>query len=847
MVVLAVPLVAFIGDPASHPPPASGTYAYNAYAGPSAAGGSYVDPVFGETVRRLTTDHSHDDIYARNMWWSADETRYLHRSQAGGRDRWQVIDVATGSVTQDNIPFGYYAADGGFDPVDPNALYYIVRDNGAGHGEIHKVTLNFAGIFPNCCSDAVYWTAPAPLGTLSDYLGGTINWVDASGRYASVRYGPEPSVRLYDWTNMAAGPYANAIDGTNYIDAGGYIGLSPDGQYLVGYQDGPLPLGLNGSGQGVSWRIDHISRTVAPSPTVFWSLCGDHGSFVSASDGRNYMVVNDCYTDPSLWRADISDNATTCTGTGVQQEQCQQGLPNNKRLLSFASWNDGDHVSTAGRGDWAFLSTEDATDIFNSGADDGTGHIGPWHAYRQEIIAINVTTLEVRRLAHHRSRSVGTDYYSAPRVSVSWSGKVVGFASNFNQPGGGTPLVDIYAIPWVTPAVAAFPGQYQPLTPVRILDTRIGIGGPASPVGAGQVITAQVAGAGGVPKMTDPSPPSAVVLNVTVADATASSYLTVYPTGVARPLASNLNFVAGQPLPNLVEVALGSDGKVAVYNNSGSVDVIFDVAGWVSTQGKAPAPTTAGLYRPLVPVRLLDTRSGVGGSTTMAAGQTISLQVTGNGNVPTAGVSAVVLNVTATKPTAAGYLTIFPAGGIRPLASNLNFVPGQTVPNRVVAKVGSNGQVSFFNFQGNTDVVADVGGWFTDGSDATATGGQFSGLTPARILDSRFGQGTTSAVGANGLIYVQVAGLGSVPAMTATVPPKAVVLNVTVTNTTAASFLTVYPSDAANRPTASDLNWTGGLTVPNLVVVKLGADGKIAIYNLAGSTDVIADVVGWYN
>ena len=89
---MAVPLVAFIGDTASHPPPASGTYAYNGYGGPSAAGGSYVDPVFGETVRRLTTDHSHDDIYARNMWWSADETRYLHRSQAGGRDRWQVID-----------------------------------------------------------------------------------------------------------------------------------------------------------------------------------------------------------------------------------------------------------------------------------------------------------------------------------------------------------------------------------------------------------------------------------------------------------------------------------------------------------------------------------------------------------------------------------------------------------------------------------------------------------------------------------------------------------------------------------------------------------------------------------
>ena len=81
--------------------------------------------------------------------------------------------------------------------------------------------------------------------------------------------------------------------------------------------------------------------------------------------------------------------------------------------------------------------------------------------------------------------------------------------------------------------------------------------------------------------------------------------------------------------------------------------------------------------------------------------------------------------------------------------------------------------------------------------------------------------------------------------MYASVPPTAVVLNVTVTNTTAASYLTVWPSDAT-QPTASDLNWTPGLTVPNLVVVKVGSDGKIKLYNPAGSTDVIIDVVGWY-
>jgi hypothetical protein len=81
--------------------------------------------------------------------------------------------------------------------------------------------------------------------------------------------------------------------------------------------------------------------------------------------------------------------------------------------------------------------------------------------------------------------------------------------------------------------------------------------------------------------------------------------------------------------------------------------------------------------------------------------------------------------------------------------------------------------------------------------------------------------------------------------MSSTVPPAAVVVNVTVTNPTAPSFLTVWP-DGSTKPLASDLNYVAGLTVPNLVVVKLGANGAIDLYNASGMTDVIVDVVGWY-
>ena len=415
-------------DALIHPPPATGPLAYNSFVPPVTQGASYVDPVFGTTVRQLTTDHVNDNIYARNMWWNADETRYLHFSK--------VIEVATGRVTHTGIPLGTSSADVGFDPVDSNVLYYLSGN------QIRKVTLQAGGTW----TDTLYFTAPAPLQT----LGGTLNWLDASGRYMLVRYGVEPSVYLYDRQNLGAGPYANPLNGTNTIGADHYIGITPDGQYLVGYQAG---VGVKGHA-GVSWKINHATRAIAPAPTIFWSLCGDHGSFLSGSDGRNYMITFNCYDAPEVWRVDITNNAN-----GLSAVQ-QKALPNNRRLLTL-TWNDTGHVTTVARGplqDWAFLATEDGTDTFHSGRVDANGNVTPWTGYRQEIIAINVLTGEVGRLAHHRSRSILQDYFASPRLSASWGGKVVGFASNFNRNG----VNDIYMIPL---SATFFPASISPTVP----------------------------------------------------------------------------------------------------------------------------------------------------------------------------------------------------------------------------------------------------------------------------------------------------------------------------------------------------------------------------------------------
>lgn len=97
-----------------------------------------------------------------------------------------------------------------------------------------------------------------------------------------------------------------------------------------------------------------------------------------------------------------------------------------------------------------------------------------------------------------------------------------------------------------------------------------------------------------------------------------------------------------------------------------------------------------------------------------------------------------------------------------------------------------------------------------------------------------------------GTLTVQLAGNNGVPAMTASTPPTAVVINVTVTDTTASRYLTVYPS-TTSKPLASDLNWSSGATVPNLVVVKLGTDGSLKIFNNLGQADVIIDIECWYS
>ena len=372
------------------------------------------------------------------------------------------------------------------------------------------------------------------------------------------------------------------------------------------------------------------------------------------------------------------------------------------------------------------------------------------------------------------------------------------------------------------------PSVYTAVTPIRLIDTR----SSGSTLYGGGSLNLTVGGLNGVPANA-----AAVVLNVTATGESSGGFFTVYPTGAVRPTASNLNWSAHETVPNLVTVGLGSNGRVTIFNGTGSAEAVVDLEGYYAPS----AGGSAGEYVSVTPARITDTRSGSGQTNAgahLGQGGTLDVQVTGAGGIPGTGVSAVVMNVTATNTNAAGFFTVYPKGAALPLASNLNWTPGVTVPNRVIVPVGTGGKVSFYNGVGSADLIVDVNGYFTD---STASGASFTVLSPTRIVDTRNGTGGfNSPLGQGQTMMVTVAGSGGVPGTA-----KAVVLNVTVDGPTAASDLVVWP-DGTSAPVASDLNFVAGQAVPNLVIVKLSAGGKIDVRNDFGSTSVIVDLVGWY-
>ena len=367
-------------------------------------------------------------------------------------------------------------------------------------------------------------------------------------------------------------------------------------------------------------------------------------------------------------------------------------------------------------------------------------------------------------------------------------------------------------------------GLFIPVVPKRLLDTRTGLGtasGTKTAVAANSFIVVDPVGVGAAPV----SGATAVVLNVTATEPATAGYLTVYPCGQEPPNTSNLNFAAGQTVPNLVVVDLvgfPSTGTVCIFS-SAMTHVLADITGYYLTNGLGSGARMTALGSPQ---RVLDTRSG----DKIAGGAVRHVQMAGQAGIPATGVTGVAMNITAVDAAGPGYLTVFPCDSPQPNSSNVNYIASRAVPNAAIVGLGAEGTMCVFT-SATANVLIDVVGY------ASIAGGTYLPSAPTRLWDNRInvfaGDSAPRKLGP-GLFFK----------FTAPYPAGTILaLNVTVIDADLAGYATVYPCDQG-VPGASNLNYQAGEAIANTVLVKTDATGAFCLFTTA-RINFIYDINGY--
>ncbi|HEU5271318.1 MAG TPA: hypothetical protein VFU36_15435 [Jatrophihabitans sp.] len=376
------------------------------------------------------------------------------------------------------------------------------------------------------------------------------------------------------------------------------------------------------------------------------------------------------------------------------------------------------------------------------------------------------------------------------------------------------------------------PGLYQPVTRVRALDTR-----SYGKIPAGSDISVQVTGLGEVPA----SGVVAVSVNLTVLNPAVSGSLSVYALWTNFSGAT-MSFQAGHTVQNFETVPIVAGQYIGIRNNAGAaIDLIVDVVGY---HAEAAPGDSYGLYQPMTPTRLLDTRTGQ----PVGAGQTRTIQVAGYAGIPAAGSSpggmAAVVNFTVLSPSKSGSLTV----GTDNLARNtpsISFAAGQTEQSQLLMGLDSGGALPVRNNSGAAvQLIADVVGYYTG---ITQDGNQtfFADDSYARAYDSR---ATGSApVPAGGTVDVDVLqtalNWGQAPNGV-----SAGSINVTVLNPSTDGSISVWPADTA-WDGAATVSFTAGQNRQRMLMAKVGAGPESGIVRIRNNSSapitLIVDLNGW--
>lgn len=384
--------------------------------------------------------------------------------------------------------------------------------------------------------------------------------------------------------------------------------------------------------------------------------------------------------------------------------------------------------------------------------------------------------------------------------------------------------------------------RFVPITPCRLVDSRDAarsgsFGPPSLAAGTSRDIPVQQ-GTCGIPLTA-----RAYSVNMTVVPPGFLGFLSLYPTGTTRPVVSTLNSWNGRVVANAAIVPAGASGGISVFA-SDNTHIVIDINGYF-----VPASQPEGLvFYPVTPCRVADTRaeggkSGDFGPPRIPSGGTRTLSVPASGCGVPFNAQAFALNVTAVPPGVLSYVTTWPGGQTRPLASTLNSFDGQVVANAAIVPAGPNGTVSFFASDA-TDLVVDVTGYFAPvGFGANSL--NFFTVSPCRAVDTRGDGGKTGQFGPPQMTGGSTRAFGLVESGCG-VPSgaRAYSLNMTVVPPGPLSFLTTWPTGVA-QPVVSTLNSFNGQVVANAALVPAGTAGAINVY-VSNTTDVIIDINGFF-
>jgi hypothetical protein len=352
----------------------------------------------------------------------------------------------------------------------------------------------------------------------------------------------------------------------------------------------------------------------------------------------------------------------------------------------------------------------------------------------------------------------------------------------------------------VVPPVGGASYTYLPANPLRLIDTRE-TGGR---VAAGGTLTVDLSVL--APTVVG-SDAAAVAINVTAADPGAAGYLTVWPCGAGRPLASSVNFLAGQARGAQATTLLGPGRTLCVFSNA-ATDVVVDLQGVF-------VPTSGLLFDPITPDRKLDTRI------TGRASQHII-------QAPP-GAAAVAATLTVTDATTPGFLAAYPCSGSIPSVSNVNWQAGETVAGAVFVPVAADGTFCVFT---NTpaDVIVDVTGVFSSSNDL-----RFTPVTPTRMVDTRDGTGGWRGHQGVG----QTIQIGAAPDSA-----LAVTGTITMIDPGLAGYLT---GTICGQPAGatSSVNGARASVMANSLTVGLSPGGDLCITSLVAA-HTLFDTTGWW-